>query len=535
MAREDCGPELGLLADEPAEDQPGLRVSKSYASTGHALDEAFLDDAATDTAIFSFTAHNDRDTAKKYLVCFCEVDDEDHQDETSPCTEAAYPIASPDSLFLHVKLIDSDFEPPEGIFRNQRFSALVDTSLTLKVEGVSMDADHWGPVAFSSATTASPCTGVTGDVNPSSTEVNLITYAVTSPDEAGVYSVCIREAKVGELTVTARAHVGWTYIFDPNLDGSVEITGEGLDWQQDRIMLVDCASTCGLASPSQDVFVGGAAQSLGRANAFVAKNPELDAVVVEEVDAGSPAAARTYDTLTDRYCRAGNLALDELAEEDRGHQCYAKCADCEQLGNCPAECEGYSPEHDGMNSQALCLSETACRDLCSQHDNCFGIDMYKYASRCYLNLEGDPKSGCKFQYETNSLGSTSAYDFLAKGAAEATPEAKTMASGVSSDKILRFGPVGFNADAGKYKVCFCDSKLLGDRTQCLAEKDYSLEVGELYVSGVSCLLADAKFRRGTCYSMYHGGLACSDDITYPTVGELPATSGLPTSWASIAL
>merc|ERR1712046_26930 len=141
-------------------------------------------------------------------------------------------------------------------------------------------------------------------------------------------------------------------------------------------------------------------------------------------------------------------------------------------GDCPEECDGYSPEHDGMNSQALCLAEPACRRICSElGDVCFGIDMYKYSSRCYLNLAGDAANGCKAQYENNALGSTSAYDFLAKGDVVEEVKAVTMASGVSTSNILRFGPIGFNADAGKYKVCFCDSALLpAGREACLPKR-----------------------------------------------------------------
>merc|ERR1711964_22699 len=94
--------------------------------------------------------------------------------------------------------------------------------------------------------------------------------------------------------------------------------------------------------------------------------------------------------------------------------------------------------------------------------------------------------------------------------------------GISSAGVLRFAPVGFSRAArggsGKFKVCFCDSSLLpAGQEECIAESDYSLEVGTLYVSGVSCLLADPQFRRGRCDSMWHGGLACSQDLTLPTV------------------
>ena len=50
---------------------------------------------------------------------------------------------------------------------------------------------------------------------------------------------------VGSLAVTARVDLGWTYIFDPNVAGSIEISGTGLGWQKDRLLIADCSATCG--------------------------------------------------------------------------------------------------------------------------------------------------------------------------------------------------------------------------------------------------------------------------------------------------
>merc|ERR1711924_518854 len=120
------------------------------------------------------------------------------------------------------------------------------------------------------------------------------------------------------------------------------------------------------------------------------------------------------------------------------------------------------------------------------------------------------------------------------GDAAAPTTSVTIPEAVSSSKVLRFAPVAFSrtsSGAGKFKVCFCDHGLLSGEA-CLSEADYSLEVGELYVSGVSCLIADKKYRRGTCYPMYHGGLACSETLSLPALTSLPASAGLPTSWSA---
>jgi len=239
---------------------------------------------------------------------------------------------------------------------------------------------------------------------------------------------------------------------------------------------------------------------------------------------------------TGSYCRSGNLGKAELGADVWKHQCYAKCASC--TGPACDGCAGYAPEIDGPDSTALCMSEVACREVCSSTDICYGIDMYKSAPRCYLNLHGEGDFGCQAQYKESRLGVSAAYDFLAK---DSTGVAQTLAfpDAVSTSEVLRFAPVGFArqaSGAGKYKVCFCDSALLPEgQTSCLSETDYSLEVGELYVSGVSCLLANPKFRRGTCYNMFHGGLACSEENALPALESMPPKAGLPTSWAAFQL
>jgi len=168
-------------------------------------------------------------------------------------------------------------------------------------------------------------------------------------------------------------------------------------------------------------------------------------------------------------------------------------------------------------------------ELCSLRNDCFGIDVFLSGNRCFLNVEGSSPDGCKSQYETANLGPSTAYKFLAK--AGTTVERMLQAgTGLSSDNILRFMPVSF-VSGGSYKVCFCDSALLPTGQQyCHAESDYSVEIGELIVSGVSCLLKESDFRRRTCYNMFHGGLICSDTIKYPA-SAAPATGVLPSAYA----
>jgi hypothetical protein len=75
----------------------------------------------------------------------------------------------------------------------------------------------------------------------------------------------------------------------------------------------------------------------------------------------------------------------------------------------------------------------------------------------------------------------------------------------STLSTLRFAPLKVEL-AGRYKVCFCDPTL-GD---CADREDFSVELGTLHASGVSCLLDDAGLRTAECGQQDEGGLRCID-------------------------
>jgi hypothetical protein len=233
-----------------------------------------------------------------------------------------------------------------------------------------------------------------------------------------------------------------------------------------------------------------------------------------------PSELRTYTTVKSHFCKGGNIGAAELPEA-ADKLCVTKCAVDPTLPGCS--------DMDTAESGALCIPESECRELCSLRNDCFGIDVFLGADRCFLNYEGSAPDGCKSQFEMAALGPSTSYKFLAK--AGTTVERMLQdGTGLSTMNILRFMPVSFES-GGSYKVCFCDSKLLPAGQQyCHAESDYSVEIGELIVSGVSCLLKESDFRRRTCYNMFHGGLMCSDDIPYPE--EEPMKRGLlPSAFA----
>lgn len=63
---------------------------------------------------------------------------------------------------------------------------------------------------------------------------------------------------------------------------------------------------------------------------------------------------------------------------------------------------------------------------------------------------------------------------------------------------------------GDYKVCMCDSDLLPDyRQRCTEISDYSVEVGHVHVTALSCALVRAQHRILDCEKMSAGGQICN--------------------------
>merc|ERR1719321_1659054 len=333
-------------------------------------------------------------------------------------------------------------------------------------------------------------------------DANGATFAeVEVGDHPGRYTVCIESdagaddwIQVGDLTVTERAHVGWTYVLDPEGDGSVEVTGDKLEWKNDRIMIVDCQATCGVSSPAEGVTIEGAPMTLTTANTFVAQNDLFDSEDTERTLVDLPSELRTFTTVVGHYCKSNNMGEAEMGYDAFEHQCHKKCKPDKPDGPLPEGCSGYAPDMDTAESTALCMPEAECRKTCALLTNCYGIDMWTGGDRCFLNTKGPAETGCKAQFELTTLGPSTAWNFLAKEGSTTSRKLKA-GDGLSTASVLRFMPVSF-ATGGSYKVCFCDSSLLSEGQQhCHAESDYDVEVGELIVSGVSCLLQEKDFRR----------------------------------------
>jgi hypothetical protein len=88
--------------------------------------------------------------------------------------------------------------------------------------------------------------------------------------------------------------------------------------------------------------------------------------------------------------------------------------------------------------------------------------------------------------------------------------------GFSWESMLRFKDIQFKS-GGTFKLCFCDSSLLsGVGAACASERDYTVEVGMIHASGVSCLISNPQLQRVSCTEMMHGGLRCYSFMDAPS-------------------
>jgi len=204
------------------------------------------------------------------------------------------------------------------------------------------------------------------------------------------------------------------------------------------------------------------------------------------------------------------------------------------MGGADCFCSGLMQGYDTAESTALCLDETGCKNACAADDDCFGIDMHTTLPRCFLNrMEPAPTDtmSCE-EYVTNGqLTPFPTYKLIYKQKSErrataTASEASARSSlpaidqGKSWNQILRFNEISFKT-GGKFKACFCDPDTLAPGKYCKMASDYKIEIGTIHVSGVSCLVEDAKFQRGTCVAQVHGGLRCypgaAPTLTVPTL------------------
>jgi hypothetical protein len=369
---------------------------------------------------------------------------------------------------------------------------------------------------------------------------------------------------VGKLIVTNRAVIGTTYVLDPKGQQSIEIFGTDLKPWADRMTFVNCQDTCGVSKPSKLVgFPDGM-----YVDAFSAFEPVRD-LSESPVDncpyvnfTQNPYLVDTqFKRVKGRYCvnttvdllKLSDISAPSAALVER-HACAKKCTQPCVGTHC--NCEGNIGLDDAFVDNAICLPKYECEHLCMiLGEECHSVTIHETLPRCFLNgptcaaqVDADdpsvvaevvaaieaaedsggkkPKNAEEYEVPTlTPLGLNLEYSLYVKVGSGAVPlEPKgamddefesivwsdssrgdlVQGSGFSTQSVLRFAPLTLPS-AGTYKVCFCDSEVSG---KCSTNADFSVEIGKVHVSGLSCLLSVPKLQTAQCFEQYFGGLRC---------------------------
>lgn len=376
----------------------------------------------------------------------------------------------------------------------------------------------------------------------------------------------------GSLVVTSRVDVAVDYVFTPNAHGSIELTAPtgasgftsaGTSLSRDRITIIDCGGTCGISSPTKSISLPANADSINTWNDLSAESYFVDTAHVDPENPATPtvtpqsaAADQLYTTFPGAYVAGHNIDVsgnlqapfDGTQRDLMEHQCYFKCA-----AGCTGEhcyCDGYFSGIDAWSSNALCVPEDLCTYLCDNihaagdpagsGSMCGSLDMHATLNRCFLNDNSADT-------HVDSLAQDPDYKVLVKRSDVNQEHVRRLQTsilevqdnGYSWDQMLRFRGITFKS-GGTFKLCFCDSSLLAGSSACRSEADYSVEVGTIHASGVSCLIAKPELQRVSCVDQYWGtSLRCYRQYaepprpTPPTVGTItsadaPHGGGAPT-------
>jgi len=545
----------------------GLGFFEDASCNGPSVFRATVDEAASTGEGYVFKGTVPAIAAKEYTMCYC--DDQAAGGGNVSSSSSKYTVTQD-----YVCDLDPNADGKMGLVYSALTAAAKSDLCTVKCAKGCTGAscfcdsfDHADYVATPDDGTSYPlcvsapkckeycsavdsCTGF--DYDPKTSMCTLMSGNCTEVtfkegsefwDRTKNISACASDAdfstNVGKVTLTSRVDVGVDWVLTPGETASVEVIGTGMDWQKDRLMIIDCTGICGVSGPTASVMAGPKSQM--HYNHWVAvmppdfDDPPADDTEVPTSIPPTPSPPTVYwRDSAGSYCAGNNMDVASIPDVKR-HQCYAKCAAAEACSGADCFCDGLMQGYDGPDSQALCLDETTCKDMCAGLDDCFGIDMHGSKNRCFLNsvLKGPADTYSCEEYVVNGkLTAFPTYNFFYKQlpntrrAAAVAPEAPARGllpaidKGKSWDEILRFKDITFET-GGKFKACFCDYETLAAGKYCKTASDYKIEIGTVHVSGVSCLVEESKFQRGTCVEQFYNGLRCypgaAPSITVPAV------------------
>jgi len=164
-------------------------------------------------------------------------------------------------------------------------------------------------------------------------------------------------------------------------------------------------------------------------------------------------------------------------------------------------CDGAFPTEQSSSSD-LCLSEIECAKACQEHTDCTSFSTHPTLPRCTLHT-GSCEVDALIDSPLHNFHTVSTGDQWTDDS-EAVEDLTVVDDlGYSFDRLLRFKDV--DLPAGKFRLCFCDSAIF----DCRAAEDFAVDLGEVLVGGMSCLIEDNHYHRGTCIEQYGGsGYRC---------------------------
>lgn len=384
----------------------------------------------------------------------------------------------------------------------------------------------------------------------------------------------------GTLYVTRRVEIGLDYVFEPHTPVGIEVTSvndraltylagsnqHDTGLSRDRIMVIDCKGTCGVTPPPGDGVIhmvdGNMDLSMASSwNWVFARNwffdPASDQVATEDIPTDPLVKDAAYGMHANRYCSNNNIEINKHSILDVTTMTYKTIGElagcyhiCHDLEGDAAPCQtGFMVGHDTASSNAVCGTEQELLNLCNMvrfecdrmgaecSVDCDSVDIHKTKDRGFLNtgcieeitsygIEAQPTSS---EYNLYVWDGVTPEEVVGGGSVAFAAQRDKILTAVDWDwswqDLLRFPQISFS-NGGTYKLCFCDSE--HHDGYCAGLSDYTVEVGKIHVSGVGCLMDDAKYRRHACVEQRWGGLRCYLDDQVPLVGAplVSASSGV---------
>eukprot|EP00400_MALV-I_sp_L67-5_P000370 gene370-55_t len=303
---------------------------------------------------------------------------------------------------------------------------------------------------------------------------------------------------VGELVVTEKAYVGANYVVAPGQEAVVEVLGENLDVNHDRIMFVDCQGTCGQSAASAEVDSGGLLWA--PVNAFV------DPPVADVVAAGAAAADYVWTSHANMYC-GGNHLANSAAEQ---YNLFTMCSkNCIGGSDCDA-CAAFNAHWDQNGTPTYGLTVDQAKEACERIETCHGFEIN--GNRVHFNKANTGTGSCAHQVEQGTTYPSNDYTLYVRSIADNSRRLDgtdfinqpAYDFGFSWSSMLRFWSATFSS-GGTFKVCLCDSALSSANVACADKSDYTVEVGTVHSSGLECLISQSQFQRGVCQSQFPFG------------------------------